>query len=139
MRLTQSQAAGLADLCAQYRDQPVAWGTRDFLQFVRTAAQVLIGRDVPAGLRAAYASRNALDTLVSGAGGLVGVLNAYTGIDAQPMAPGLTRKGDLLLFRPFGRDTLGVAMSDVWAFTVSDAGLACVPVADAKLIWRLID
>lgn len=135
-QLTSQQAIDLVALIQAHIGQPLVWGTRDFLTFIAAAINIILGRDISVGIKGQYANRLQLETFVQNHGGIVSIVTNFLGFAPGTVAGRDVGRGDVLLFRPYNRITLGFALDRQWAAVYADGGFVMAPVVDAIAVWR---
>ena len=113
--------------------QPFAWGSNDCAIFAADCVQAITGQDpAPAGLRQHRTAKQACRAIARH-GGLDAIATLALG---APMPPALAQVGDVVLVRAAKRDALAIC-NGATALAPSAIGLVAVPMAEARLGWRV--
>lgn len=120
----------LANLIEARRTLAFAWGENDCAAFAAAAIDAVAGRavDLPA-----HASEFEALRQIATHGSLVAATALVLG---EPVAPGLARRGDVVVVPNEGREVLAVCLGLTCAAPGPD-GLTFVPAALAVACWRI--
>ena len=117
------------------RVTPFGWGANDCALFAADAALAMTDHDFAASFRGRYKTAlGAMKALRSnGARDLADYLTQTLG---EPIAPGLARRGDAVMFETVAGPALGVVVGSQ-AAAAGPEGLTWVPSAHWQSAWRV--
>lgn len=117
------------------REVPFVWGANDCALFVADAAQAMTDHDFAAGFRGRYKTAlGAMKALRSN--GDEDLADYLTRVLGAPVAPGLARRGDVVMFEAADGPALGVVVGS-GAAAAGPAGITWVPPVRWQQAWRV--
>ena len=131
-RLNDWQTRMEAFVC-QRTDAPFVWGVNDCAIFASDCVLAMTGQDpAPDGLRKHRTAKQAYRS-IERHGGLPAIATAALG---QPIAVLMAGVGDVVLVSAGKRDALAIC-NGATALAPAAAGLVAVPMAGARMAWRV--
>lgn len=120
----------LAEFIAARRDTPFAWGANDCALFAFDAVAAMTGVDLIPAHRGAWHDARSAAAHEAAIGGLPSAVSALL----PQIPPAFSGRGDVVLLRHDGRDSLGIHLGDRCAFTGHD-GLLFLPPSAILAAW----
>jgi len=125
----------LAAFIEQRRKTPFAWGLQDCIAFAADAVLLLIGVDILAEYRGAYATEEEADVILQAEGGLDGLLTRLGLLfGLTECAPARAKRGDLVLVHAGNQAMAGIVTGTAVAVTGAD-GVQFVPLRCIQRAW----
>ena len=116
------------------RARPFEWGRHDCALFAAGCVAALTGADPASDLRGRYTTETGAARVIKRLGGLEGIGDARLG----PRVPVLCAQvGDVGLIEQDGRDMAAVCAGQHWLAAALEGGLAVLPLAAARVVWRV--
>lgn len=119
----------LADLLAERKRTPFAWGSHDCALFAADAVNAITGDDPAKNFRGYDDEREAL-RIIHGAGGMRGL------VDLPEKPIGFAQRGDVVLALVDGRETFGVCIGGEYAAPGAD-GLVFRQMAEVVAVFEV--
>jgi cell wall-associated NlpC family hydrolase len=125
----------LAAFVEARRNTPFSWGTQDCIAFAADAVVMLIGVDILAEYRGAYATEEEAETILAAEGGLDGLLTRLGLLfSLAECAPARAKRGDLVLVHVGNQAMGGIVIGNSVAVTGAD-GVQFVPTRCIQRAW----
>lgn len=118
---------------AERTAKPFTWGTNDCAIFAADCVLAITGVDVALPAFRQHATERQAARVLRRHGGVLGIATAALG---QPMPASAAQVGDVVLTQAQGRDMLAIC-NGATCMAPSAHGLVALPMADARLCWRL--
>lgn len=115
------------------RAMPFVWGKNDCVTFAMDAVRAMTDADPIADLRGRWATALGATRLLNKLGGIEAAATARFG---APKAPKFAQRGDVVLVRTAGRDSLAVC-TGVLAIGAGVESLERVPMTEARMAWTV--
>lgn len=123
----------LSEFFKSRKGMPFTWGVNDCCLFAADAVMVQTGIDLAEGYRGTYADALGAARVLSGMGGVRGLVTARLGAAVPPK---MARPGDVCVLENAGRDLLVVCGGTI-VLGPGEAGLVRFPLQQVQECWRI--